>query len=280
MACNNWTRLVLLLSGLLTQTGLIRCHLVKPEGPVFQTAFAEMDRSELYYHQGTVTNWHETIGAVVQGGGSLIKRTPEGAAKIKAAWEGKNHQQVYDRIMSENNWQNMEGAVSGNLLEVTEDPKYVSIQPNHFPYNLPAGVEHWMIWMRVSPVTREAFAPRGGEAVPDPSFQDPSRVEALIRYIDHYDFYGWYGIDDAHVMKFALSSFAHATNPVWKDPESAHTVTREQGAAAMKWLGRHVAAAIQHKFPEEDFQVLFNRSPPRWKSVPNPDHFHIFVLRK
>ena len=67
MPCNNWFRLVLLLSGLLTEIVLIRCHLVKPEGPVFQTAFAEMDRTELYYHQGTVTNWHETIGAVVQG---------------------------------------------------------------------------------------------------------------------------------------------------------------------------------------------------------------------
>lgn len=142
------------------------------------------------------------------------------------------------------------------------------LESTDFPYDLPAGVEHYILWTRVSAITREAFAPRDGEAVPDHSFNDPSRVEALIRYVEHYDFYGWYGIHDEDVENsFALSSFAHATNPVWHDPESDHTVTREQGAAVMKWLGRHVAAAIQPHFPEDEFQVLFNRSPARWKYV-------------
>lgn len=282
MPCNNLPRLVLLLSGLLAETGLIRCHLPMPQGPVFGKASAEMDRSVLYGRQGTVTTWHETIGAIVQGGGSLIKRSSDGDREIQAARrEWTTIDELRDLIMSQNNWHNLESPVQGSLFEYAHNPKYVSVRANDFPYDLPAGVEHYILWTRVSAITREAFAPRDGEAVPDHSFNDPSRVEALIRYVEHYDFYGWYGIHDEDVENsFALSSFAHATNPVWHDPESDHTVTREQGAAVMKWLGRHVAAAIQPHFPEDEFQVLFNRSPARWKSVVDPDHFHIFALPK
>ena len=57
-------------------------------------------------------------------------------AKIKAAWEGKSHQQVYELIMSENNWDNLEATVHGlNLFEVAGDPKYVSIQPNRWYFS-------------------------------------------------------------------------------------------------------------------------------------------------
>ncbi|KAI9618675.1 hypothetical protein KEM48_006654 [Puccinia striiformis f. sp. tritici PST-130] len=212
-----------------------------------------MDWVDVVKYQGKVDDWHGTIGSIVQGGGSLIKRSPEVEKKMQAARDvavGPVAPGEYIQRML--GWQDKPPR-TGNFWDekIYHDPKMIQIIPNEYPFGLPDGVEHWMI-----------------------------KAKALIRYINHYDFYGTSGISQEVLKDFVPSAFFHLGDKVWVDPESTETVTRTEGAEAMAWAGRHVATVIHTKFSPKEYEILFNRSPERWKSVINPDHFHVLVKRR
>ncbi|KAI7945079.1 hypothetical protein MJO28_010774 [Puccinia striiformis f. sp. tritici] len=263
--------------------GVTRSHPAQlaPIG-VFRTANAEMDWVDVVKYQGKVDDWHGTIGSIVQGGGSLIKRSPEVEKKMQAARDvavGPVAPGEYIQRML--GWQDKPPR-TGNFWDekIYHDPKMIQIIPNEYPFGLPDGVEHWMMWTRESPLTPDLFKPLPHEDVPNQDFLNPVRVEALRRYINHYDFYGTSGISQEVLKDFVPSAFFHPGDKVWVDPESTETVTRTEGAEAMAWAGRHVATVIHTKFSPKEYEILFNRSPERWKSVINPDHFHVLVKRR
>ncbi|KAH9449678.1 hypothetical protein PSHT_09386 [Puccinia striiformis] len=250
---------------------------------VFRTAHPDMSRADLYHYQGRVDDWYGTIGSIVQGGGSLIKRSREGEAKMQAARDvatGPVASGAYIKGML--GWDENTPIRAGNFWDekIYQDRDMLQIIPNEHPYGLPDGVEHWMMWTRESPLTPELFKPLPHEEVPNPDFLNPVRVEALIRYINNYDFYGTSGISEEVLKEFLPSGFIHLGDKVWVDPESTETVNRAEGAEAMAWAGRHVATVIHTKFSPKEYEILFNRSPERWKSVINPDHFHVLVKRR
>ncbi|KAI7945084.1 hypothetical protein MJO28_010779 [Puccinia striiformis f. sp. tritici] len=251
---------------------------------VFRTAHAEMERGDLYKYQGTVDDWYGTIGSIVQGGGSLIKRSREGEAKMQAARDvatGPVASGAYVKKML--GWQDDSLIRTGNFWEekIYQDRNMLQIIPNEHPYGLPEGVEHWMLWTRESPLTPDLFKPLPHEEVPNQDFLNSARVEALIRYINHYDFYGTSGISDEVLKDFVPSKFFHPTeDKVWVDPLSTEKVTRKEGVEAMSWAGRHVLKVIHTKFSPMEYEILFDRPPERWKSVVSPDHFHVLVKRK
>ncbi|KAI9610529.1 hypothetical protein H4Q26_006671 [Puccinia striiformis f. sp. tritici PST-130] len=229
--------------------GVTRSHPAQlaPIG-VFRTANAEMDWVDVVKYQGKVDDWHGTIGSIVQGECLDGKTSPSDGN----FWDEK----------------------------IYHDPKMIQIIPNEYPFGLPDGVEHWMMWTRESPLTPDLFKPLPHEDVPNQDFLNPVRAKALIRYINHYDFYGTSGISQEVLKDFVPSAFFHLGDKVWVDPESTETVTRTEGAEAMAWAGRHVATVIHTKFSPKEYEILFNRSPERWKSVINPDHFHVLVKRR
>jgi hypothetical protein len=125
-----------------------------------------------------------------------------------------------------------------------------------------------MLWIRIRPFTEVAFEPLSHETLPNPDFAKSIRREALLRYLIHYDFYGYSGISEDVINRFRLSGFFHPTeDTVWKDPESSEVVTRLEGIEAMRWLGRHVLRVIHDTFSPEEYEILFNRAPGRWKYV-------------
>ncbi|KAH9459443.1 hypothetical protein Pst134EA_019597 [Puccinia striiformis f. sp. tritici] len=210
-----------------------------------------MSRADLYHYQGRVDDWYGTIGSIVQGGGSLIKRSREGEAKMQAARDvatGPVASGAYIKGML--GWDENTPIRAGNFWDekIYQDRDMLQIIPNEHPYGLPDGVEHWMMWTRESPLTPELFKPLPHEEVPNPDFLNPVRVEALIRYINNYDFYGTSGISEEVLKEFLPSGFIHLGDKVWVDPESTETVNRAEGAEAMAWAGRHVATVIHTKF--------------------------------
>ncbi|KAA1100164.1 hypothetical protein PGT21_030750 [Puccinia graminis f. sp. tritici] len=255
-------------------------------GGIFETGNAEMSRDVLYPCQGDAHTWDSVIGAIVQGGGSLIKRSPEGekamqAARDKAPGPAKSGEYIKEML----GWQSELPAESeaGNFWEekVYRDRRRVALIKNEFPYGLPPLVDHWMLWIRIQTFTEAAFEPLSHETLPNPDFKRSIRRKALLRYLNYYDFYGYSGISEDVINRFRLSGFYHPTeDTVWKDPESSEVVTRLEGIEAMHWLGRHVLNVIHVIFSPERYEILFNRSTERWKSVVYPDHFHVIVKPK
>ncbi|KAA1118156.1 hypothetical protein PGT21_032569 [Puccinia graminis f. sp. tritici] len=255
-------------------------------GGIFETGNAEMSRDVLYPCQGDAYTWNSVIGAIVQGGGSLIKRSPEGekamqAARDKAPGPEKSNEYIKKKLQ----WQSELPAESeaGNFWEekVYMNRGRVALIKNEYPYGLPPPVDHWMLWIRTCPFTEVAFEPLSHETLPNPDFLRSIRRKSLLRYLNYYDFYGYSGISEDVINRFRLSGFYHPTeDTVWKDPESSEVVTRLEGIEAMRWLGRHVLKVIHVKFSPEKYEILFNRSTDRWKSVVDPDHFHVIVKPK
>ncbi|POW08835.1 hypothetical protein PSHT_09390 [Puccinia striiformis] len=231
-----------------------------------------MDWVDVVKYQGKVDDWHGTIGSIVQGGGSLIKRSPESRflADVSSNLENalqKKMQAARDvavgpvapgeYIQRMLGWQDKPPR-TGNFWDekIYHDPKMIQIIPNEYPFGLPDGVEHWMMWTRESPLTPDLFKPLPHEDVPNQDFLNPVRVKALIRYINHYDFYGTSGISQEVLKDFVPSAFFHLGDKVWVDPESTETVTRTEGREAMAWAGRHVATVIHTKFSPKEYEIL------------------------
>ncbi|WAQ89178.1 hypothetical protein PtA15_10A602 [Puccinia triticina] len=237
---------------------------------------ANIARDELPAHQVDGLKWSRTIKHVVEGRGSLLGRDEESKEKLALAHQAyPTIQKAGDYIKSKLGWTGSKPETDKNLWEegVYNNRLYAQFHLNEYPYALPPKVTHWVYWIRVSPVNEESFRPLAHESVPHSDYLDPVRVAALTRYVNHYDLYGWSGIPERIIRTHRPSSFAHPTDHVvWKDPVSGEEVTRLQGARAIQWAGRHVCKAIQSQFPPDDYQVLFNRAPERWKSVVEPDH--------
>ncbi|KAH9459433.1 hypothetical protein Pst134EA_019588 [Puccinia striiformis f. sp. tritici] len=250
------------------------------------TPLANCGRDELKAHDINVSRaWPTLRKAIVEGRGSRISRTPEDDMKLEAV-RGKypSSEKAEKYIQSKLDWSGLHLAPDKRLWEegVYDNTLFAQFRLNEHPYHIPPEATHWLYWLRVPAVTRDLFMPLSHETVPDPDFLNPKRVAALTNYIKHYDLYGWSGTPEYLIKHLRPSSLAHPTDHViWTDV-SGQKVTRVQGAQAIRWAGRHIAKAIQAKFPPGEYEVLFNRSPERLRTLfgNDLDHIHVFVLPK
>ncbi|POW13610.1 hypothetical protein PSTT_03572 [Puccinia striiformis] len=146
---------------------------------------------------------------------------------------------------------------TGNFWDekIYHDPKMIQIIPNEYPFGLPDGVEHWMMWTRESPLTPDLFKPLPHEDVPNQDFLNPVRVEALRRYINHYDFYGTSGISQEVLKDFVPSAFFH---PETRSGWTPSQLKRSPAQRAQKpWLG------LEDMLPQSS---ILNSPPKNMKS--------------
>ncbi|KAA1100045.1 hypothetical protein PGT21_028371 [Puccinia graminis f. sp. tritici] len=245
---------------------------------------ANIGRQELKNYQVDALTWSTTRKHIIEGRGSLIAREEDCDKKLALARQKyPGSEKAGEYVKSQLDWTNLDPDTNKNLWEegVYNNPLFAQFRLNEFPYALPPDVTHWVYWLRVPAVSTKFFSPLRHETVPHQDFLNPVRVAALTNYINHYDFYGSSGISERVLRHLRPSSFAHPSDHVvWEDPVSRERVTRVEGAQAIKWAGRHIVKAIQSRFPPEKYEVLFNRAPERWKSVVEPDHFHVLVFPK
>ncbi|PLW17256.1 hypothetical protein PCANC_11615 [Puccinia coronata f. sp. avenae] len=241
--------------------------------------------------------WKEMIGVVVEGDGSQLFKSTE--PKMSARGDQINGPGVSDSIA--------EGTVpaltNGNFWEkhVYDNPDLVTFHLDENPaYGFPPDVEHWIVKTRVPPVTHQSFEYAPGEIQRSLYHSDPEWVDVMMRYIDHHDFYGWSGIDEKEVSSWRHSGVPHPKQIVWNkqtcyplspiklvtreeavwiDAVSGKDICRAEAADAIKWAGRHVLSVIHSKFPENEYQVLFNRGPVIAKPRGVPDLIHALVRK-
>ncbi|KAI9610531.1 hypothetical protein H4Q26_006673 [Puccinia striiformis f. sp. tritici PST-130] len=239
------------------------------------TPLANCGRDELKAHDINVSRaWPTLRKAIVEGRGNETRGRP---GKYPSSEKAEKY------IQSKLDWSGLHLAPDKRLWEegVYDNTLFAQFRLNEHPYHIPQRPPIGYIGYGAA-VTRDLFMPLSHETVPDPDFLNPKRVAALTNYIKHYDLYGWSGTPEYLIKHLRPSSLAHPTDHViWTDV-SGQKVTRVQGAQAIRWAGRHIAKAIQAKFPPGEYEVLFNRSPERLRTLfgNDLDHIHVFVLPK
>ncbi|POW18754.1 hypothetical protein PSHT_05528 [Puccinia striiformis] len=165
-------------------------------------------------------------------------------------------------------WENAENTAQPPFLtaEFYGDPSKAVIIKNDYPWDLPDEVEHW-----------KRFSARSMERhYRIPSFTTPERIEALLEYMSWAPVYGYCGLPEEAFTYIRLSGFEHPTdNDVWLSKGNT-----KEAVQAMKWAGRHINKFVVKKFPSSEFEVVWNRSPLRWRSMQKPEHIHILAIKK
>lgn len=252
--------------------------------PIFPKASKECGRGDLPGLRQDVRLWPNLVRAVLEGKGSLLGRTKEGQLKLQEARKKyTTPEEVSGYIKDKLHWKEFSIDSDKKIWheQVYKDSKFVSWKLNEHPYELPADVEHWAMWISVPEVSPKFFEPLPGEIPPNPDFMDKRRVKVLVDYLKYHDQYSWYGLIDDLSPEINFNDFAHPTSQhVWVHPQTGDKVNRIEGQEAMKWSGRHIDTAIKSKFPEDKYEVLWNCSPDRLKSCLDPNHIHVFARSK
>ncbi|KAH9463475.1 hypothetical protein MJO28_008355 [Puccinia striiformis f. sp. tritici] len=252
----------------------------KPPGELVKASEEEKPQ-HLRDHRTDVYNWFpSTVEAVVGGRGTFIDRTPEMDKVLKAFRDGCQDQ--CQTMIQRLGWENAEKTAQPPFLtaEFYGDPSKAVIIKNDYPWDLPDEVEHWVLWMTMPHISEEVFSPLDGETLPNSSFTTPERIEALLEYMSWAPVYGYCGLPEEAFTYIRLSGFEHPTdNDVWLSSKG-QKVTQKEAVQAMKWAGRHINKFVVKKFPSSEFEVVWNRSPLRWRSMQKPEHIHILAIKK
>lgn len=127
-------------------------------------------------------------------------------------------------------------------------------------------------------ISEGSFTPLPGEELPNQDFSNPARIKTLLEYMARFPVHGYSGFPEEAFRNIRHSSFAHPTNDdVWIS-SGGEKVTHQDAVEAIKWAGRHITKLIQEEFPPDQYEVLWNRTPLRWRWVSICYFLSIFCL--
>ncbi|KAI8445463.1 hypothetical protein BY996DRAFT_4566955, partial [Phakopsora pachyrhizi] len=170
---------------------------------------------------------------------------------------------VFDDICKRLGWS---GEPPENLPSFLDERSKDKVQfsswtKNDFPWDLPPGAEHWVLWIRGLHTSVDAFHPKRGEEHLLPvGYGDPTRLSVLQDYVEIHNLFGYSGMPESHVNGFKWAKAFHENGKLWKHESTGQTVSRREGERAIRWVGRHTTNFIKERFPEEKYAVLWNRS--------------------
>ncbi|KAI8460125.1 hypothetical protein BY996DRAFT_6409636 [Phakopsora pachyrhizi] len=144
---------------------------------------------------------------------------------------------------------------------------------NDYPWSLPPGVEHWVLWIRGHQTSIEAFKLSDDDEGSLPAgYDSQERLEVLQDYVESCNLFGYYGVPEVRVNHFRWAERFHENDRLWRHETKKQTVNREEAEEAMRWVGRHTTSFIKKRFPEDQYEVLWNRNPASVRTVPYPEH--------
>lgn len=167
--------------------------------------------------------------------------------------------------------------------------------PNDWPYAVPDGAQHWVIWADVPIVHPALFAEspiNPGDEVPYP----PTPEVARVLHQDRSSAYAAVGSDgvrglsgwehpspdtpahDRQVVGIATLAYAQSVVNTNQKYASLAAEDREPAARSLAnqlqaWAGRHIQAMVHAKFPPEEYQCAWFCNPPHLRTVPGLSHF-------
>ncbi|TKY89693.1 hypothetical protein EX895_001478 [Sporisorium graminicola] len=160
--------------------------------------------------------------------------------------------------------------------------------PNDWPYGIPAGSTHWVVWSKLPILHPSLFS------TPDTPFDESMREELYscvtgdgIRGFtgfvpaDHPTYVSWSGADKPRVVEI-LGSYSQAKLAAQDADAQApkHVLTKERISQAHAWASRHVTRYIEAQWPSDRFVTAWFCNPPALRTVPGLSHFHVIVRER
>ncbi|SPO28483.1 uncharacterized protein UTRI_04880 [Ustilago trichophora] len=153
--------------------------------------------------------------------------------------------------------------------------------PNDWPYGVPAGSTHWVVWSKLPILHPSLFS------TPDTPFQEEIRQELYncvtgdgIRGFTGFTpcspsnpTYEWQGRKIAEILgSYSQSKLAQVEES--KDTgKIGKLLTKELIAKAHAWAARHVTEYIEKTWSKERFETAWFCNPPNLRTVPGLSHF-------
>ena len=151
--------------------------------------------------------------------------------------------------------------------------------PNDWPYGIPAGCSHWVVWSKLPILHPSLFS------TADTPFDTGVREELYncvtgdgIRGFtgftptsDSSPTYKWQGKTIPEVLgSYSQSKLAELAETQRGDETG---LTKEKIAQAHAWASRHVIQYIEKTWPTDKFQTAWFCNPPNLRTVPGLSHF-------
>ncbi|SPO47151.1 uncharacterized protein PSANT_04838 [Moesziomyces antarcticus] len=160
--------------------------------------------------------------------------------------------------------------------ESDTESSLVKTIPNDWPYGIPAGASHWVVWSKLPILHPSLFT--------DSPFEEALRDELYdcvtgdgIRGFTGFvpntptnPTYTWGSKEIPEVLGSHSQAKLHNQPP-------AGRLTRELVSQAHAWASRHVTQYIEAKWPPSRFQTAWFCNPPSLRTVPGLSHFHVVV---
>lgn len=162
----------------------------------------------------------------------------------------------------------------------------VKVIPNDWPYGIPAGSTHWVVWSKLPILHPSLFS------TADTPFDESIREE-LYNCVTGDGIRGFTGfIPEGPTYPSAkcqtqipeiLGSYSQSKlNEQQRQPDADVKLglSKQLISQAHAWASRYVNHYIQHTWPTETFVTAWFCNPPALRTVPGLSHFHVIVRQK
>ncbi|SPO29391.1 uncharacterized protein UTRI_04880_B [Ustilago trichophora] len=148
--------------------------------------------------------------------------------------------------------------------------------PNDWPYGVPAGSSHWVVWSKLPILHPSLFE------TSDTPFDEEVRgelyncvtgdgIRGFTGFTPHSPTnptYQWQNGEIAEILG------SYSQSKLAEEPKGRNkTLTRELIAKAHSWAARHVTEYIEKTWSTEKFQTAWFCNPPNLRTVPGLSHF-------
>ncbi|CAH7678513.1 expressed protein [Phakopsora pachyrhizi] len=228
------------------------------------------ERSKLFYSTES-TSWFPLVFLILgQGHGIRNPRSGDLLTKYEDYVRGRSKEQINDDIWAKFKLSREPlDKTSVNELPLIDENiwnykrKLVVLAKCDFPWSMPKGVEHNILWYATPDVTAKSFELKLGEQgiVPE-RFKDPKRIPILMDYLQDNELMGYFGIDDPKgvelIENLPWGRNIHPGKQPWKHKNGIDEVTIEEGKEAIKWAGRHITNALKRVCVAKIFVGVIN----------------------
>lgn len=143
----------------------------------------------------------------------------------------------------------------------------VKVIPNDWPYGVPAGSTHWVVWSKLPILHPSLFA------TPDTPFP-PETTEELYNCVTGDGIRGFTGFlpEENATYEWQGKRIAEVVG-TYSQSKLDDKVTKEQVSKAHAWAARYVTKFVEAKWPTERFETAWFCNPPNLRTVPGLSHF-------
>lgn len=213
------------------------------------------------------------VSTLLSGGGSG-KSTPSGARtpleKVKETWPEKTLPHPRNSAVA------LRHFVADAEVEDNPSESLVRVIPNDWPYGVPRGCTHWVVWSKLPVLHPSLF-----DASPFPH----NLVETLYECVTGDGIRGFTGFtpssDSNPVYSFQgkpIPQIVGSYSQSKLEHGGVEGLNREIISQAHAWASRQVVTYITAKWkPQDGFQTGWFCNPPNLRTVPGLSHFHVIV---